>query len=156
MTATAAAASTGTRNRVLLGVAFGFIAAASYGSSQVLAREGVSDLAPPLVGSLLALFWGTLGFSLMAVRGLRTIDGDFRRGAVLFSAAGIFSAIGVVLMFQALSRGQVVVVSPVLATNPLFTLILAAIFLRDVEQLTRRVVVGAVLVVIGVAVLSLA
>lgn len=156
MTATTVPASTQTRNRIVLGVAFGFIAAISYGSSQVLTREGVSDLAPPLVGSLLALFWGTLGFALMAVRGLRSVDGDFRRGAILFGAAGIFSAIGVVLMFQALSRGQVVVVSPVLATNPLFTLILAAIFLRDVEQITPRIIVGALLVVAGVVVLSVA
>jgi uncharacterized membrane protein len=108
------------------------------------------------VGSLIALFWGTLGFSLMAARGLRSPAGNFRRGAVFFAAAGIFSAVGVVLMFQALSRGQVVVVSPVLATNPLFTLVLAAIFLRDVERITWRIVVGAILVVVGVTVLSVA
>ena len=51
---------------------------------------------------------------------------------------------------------MVVVVSPVLATNPLFTLILAAIFLRDIEQITPRIIVGALLVVAGVVVLSLA
>lgn len=159
MTATTTPAETPAqaRNRTLLGVAFAFTAAAAYGSSQVLARQGVSDLAPPLVGSLVALFWGTLGFGLMAVRGLRAAPiGNFRRGVLLFGTAGIFSAIGVVLMFQALSRGEVVVVSPVLATNPLFTLVLAAVFLRGVERITPRIVVGALLVVLGVAVLSLA
>jgi len=156
MTAAAAAIRVGVRGRTAAGVAFAFTAAVAYGSSQVLARQGVSDLAPPLVGSLIALFWGTLGFALIAVRNLHTNGGNIRRGAMFFGAAGMFSAMGVVLMFQALSRGQVVVISPVLATNPLFTLVLAALFLRGVERITSRIVVGALLVVAGVVVLSAA
>ena len=46
------------------------------------------------------------------------------------------------------------VISPVLATNPLFTLLFASIFLRGVERITPRVVLGALLVVAGVVVLS--
>lgn len=137
-----------------MGVGIAFAAAASYGTSQVLTRHAVSDLAPPLVGSLIALFWGTVGFCFISARSLRHRGEHFRRGAVMFGAAGIFSAIGVMLMFQALSRGEVVVVSPVLATNPLFTLILAAIFLRGLERITPRIVMGALLVVAGVVVLS--
>jgi drug/metabolite transporter (DMT)-like permease len=57
-------------------------------------------------------------------------------------------------MFVSLSRGEVVVVSPVLATNPLFTLIMASLLLRGVERITSRVVLGAVLVACGVALLS--
>jgi drug/metabolite transporter (DMT)-like permease len=155
-TTTATTPRTTARSRTMMGIAFGFTAAVAYGSSQVLARQGVSDLAPPLVGSLLALFWGTLGFALVAARNLHTTGGNFRRGALFFGTAGMFSAMGVVLMFQALSRGEVVVVSPVLATNPLFTLVLAAVFLRDVERITARIVGGAFLVVAGVAVLSVA
>jgi drug/metabolite transporter (DMT)-like permease len=143
-------------NQTVAGVGYGLTAAVAYGSAQVLARQGVSDLAPPLVGSLLALFWGTLGFSLFAVRNFQRPATNFRRGALFFAAAGIFSAMGVVLLFQALSRGEVVVVSPVAATNPLFTLVLAALFLRGVERITWRIVLGAVLVVAGVVVLTAA
>lgn len=146
----------GIRRTTLIGVAMAFGAAISYGSSQVLTRQGVSDLAPPLVGSFIALFWGTLGFLVISIRSLRGVTGDLRNGAIYFGAAGVFSAAGVMLMFQALSRGEVVIISPVLATNPLFTLILAAIFLRGVERITAPIVIGAVLVVAGVAVLSAA
>lgn len=146
----------GVRRATLIGVALAFGAAASYGSSQVLTRQGVSDLAPPLVGSFIALFWGTLGFLLMTTRSWRAASGDFRRGWLYFGAAGAFSAGGVMLMFQALSEGQVVVISPVLATNPLFTLVFAAIFLRGVERITAPIVIGALLVVAGVTVLSVA
>jgi drug/metabolite transporter (DMT)-like permease len=145
---------------VLTGVAFALIAALSYGSSQVLTRQGVSSLAPPLVGTFIALFWGTLGFAALSARGLgaalREVDGParLRRGTAFFIGAGICSSLGVTLMFQALARGKVVVLSPVLATNPLFTLVFAAILLRSVERITPRHVAGTALVVAGVAVLS--
>jgi drug/metabolite transporter, DME family len=145
----------GDRRRVIAGVTFAFSAAIAYGSSQVLTRHSVSDLAPPLVGSFIALLWGTVGFGLLSARSIRDRGSDFSRGAMLFGGAGIFSAVGVMLMFQALSRGEVVVISPVLATNPLFTLIMAALMLRGVERITVTVVAGAVLVVAGVAALSI-
>lgn len=140
----------------LVGLAFGFSAALAYGSSQVLARHGVSDLAPPLVGSFIALFWGTLGFSLMTVRSLGQRSANLRRGALYCALGGILSAAAVTLNFQALSRGDVVVVSPVTATNPLFTLIFASVLLRGIERITPRIVIGALLVVSGVVVLTVA
>jgi uncharacterized membrane protein len=106
------------------------------------------------VGSFIALLWGTIGFALLSARSVRDRGSNFPRGALLFAGAGIFSAAGVMLMFQALSRGEVVVISPVLATNPLFTLIMAALMLRGVERITANVMVGALLVVAGVVVLS--
>ncbi|MPZ51004.1 MAG: EamA family transporter [Dehalococcoidia bacterium] len=155
MIETAEAASEA-RRRAILGVIFGFSAALAYGVSQVLARHTVSDIAPPLVGSCLALFWGTLGCALMASRTRGAPIQDFRRGVFLFAAGGIFSAMGVTGLFIALERAPVVIVSPISSTNPLFTLVLAAIFLRDVEQLSPRVVIGAMLVVAGVVVLTVA
>ncbi len=142
------------RRRTLEGVAFAMVAALSYGSSQVLVRHAVTDLAPPLVGGFIALFWGTLGFFAISVRNLGPRPANFRRGALYFIGAGAFSSMGVVLMFTALSKGTVVILSPVLATNPLFTLLFAAFLLRGVERITRRHVLGTAFVVAGVIVLS--
>jgi uncharacterized membrane protein len=80
---------------------------------------------------------------------------DFRRGALLFAVAGFFSTLGVIFQFAALEKGQVVVVSPIANTSPLFTLIFATILLRGVETLTPRVFLGAGLVMAGVAVIRL-
>ena len=141
--------------QAFLGILFAFTAALSYACSQVLIRYSVEDLAPPLVGSMIALFWGTLGFVALSYRSLGERSPNFRRGALLFAGAGFFSTLGLVGMFLALDRGEVVLVSPVLATHSLSTLVLAALFLRGVERLTLRVAVGCVLVVAGVVVLSL-
>ncbi len=144
------------RRVVIAGVVYALAAAIAYGMSQVITRHTVSSMAPPLVGSFIALAWGTLGFSVLSVRGFASRTPNFWRGAGFFVGAGVFSATGVLLMFQALGRGDVVLVSPVLATNPLFTLVMAALLLRGVEQITPRVVAGTCLVVLGVVVLTLA
>lgn len=138
----------------LAGVAFALGAAVAYGTSQVLTRQTVSHLAPPLVGAFIALGFGTAGFALLSLRSLGARGPHFWRGAAFFVAAGVFSALGVVLLFVALSRGEVVVISPVVATNPLFTLLFAAVLLRGLERITPRVVAGALLVVAGVTVLT--
>jgi len=136
------------------GVLFALAAATAYGTSQVITRQSVGDLATPLVGTLIAIFWGTLGFTVLAARDFRERRPGFRRGAIFFTLAGLFSALGVVFLFQALSRGTVVIVSPVAATNSLFTMFFASMMLRGVERITWRVVLGAALVVSGVVVLS--
>jgi len=144
--------------RKLMGVIFAFSAAISYGTSQVITRSA-TDETSPLVGAMIALAFGTLGFAILSARTLvrnRAAPMDLRRGIPLVIGGGLFSAGGVMLMFLALQRGEVIAVSPVLATNPLFTLAFALVMLRGVERVTARIVLGAVLVVCGVVILSVA
>ena len=44
---------------------------------------------------------------------------------------------------------------PISSTGPFFSLILAAIFLRDVEKVTLRIVISAAMIVGGVVLLTL-
>jgi uncharacterized membrane protein len=52
-------------------------------------------------------------------------------------------------VFYALSQGKVVIVEPLVSTNPVLSLIFSAVFLRDVEAITPRVVLGALCTVVG-------
>jgi uncharacterized membrane protein len=52
-------------------------------------------------------------------------------------------------VFYALSFGKVVVVEPLVSANPVLTLLLTAIFLRDLEALSTRVIIGGLLTVAG-------
>ena len=137
------------------GYVFASASAASYAAAQVLASHGVSSFHAPLVGTTIALVFGTLGFVAIALRNLDAPVRDFRRGALFFILAGFFSSTGVASIFSAVERADVVVVSPVSSTYPLFTLLFAAVLLGDLEKLHPRVVLGAVLVVIGVAIISI-
>jgi drug/metabolite transporter (DMT)-like permease len=50
-----------------------------------------------------------------------------------FLIAGTFETLGILLVIVALSIGDVVVVSPIVATNPLWIVLGTWLFLRDVE-----------------------
>jgi len=76
-----------------------------------------------------------------------------RRGILWFVAVGFCNGLGVLAMYAALNAGQVSVVSPLVATYPLFTLALSAIFLRE-ERFGPRVLLGVALTVAGVIVLA--
>jgi drug/metabolite transporter (DMT)-like permease len=71
-----------------------------------------------------------------------------------FLMAGVFETLGILLVIVALSVGQVVVVSPIVATSPLWILVGTWVFLRGIESLTLRTVLGAICVVSGTLAIS--
>ncbi|HXG53018.1 MAG TPA: DMT family transporter [candidate division Zixibacteria bacterium] len=79
-----------------------------------------------------------------------------RRAVKPILLSGAFETLAVLLMLFAFSRGPVVVVSPITATAPIWTVILAAIFLREFEHVTPASVLGTICVVAGVIAVSLA
>jgi drug/metabolite transporter, DME family len=72
-----------------------------------------------------------------------------RRAIGPFLATGFCETISILLIITAISMGRVVIVAPIAASYPVWSLILAAIFLRDVESVNRKVVAGVVSVVAG-------
>lgn len=78
-----------------------------------------------------------------------------RRALWPFLWSGIFETLAVLLMLLAFSLGPVVVVSPIAATVPIWTAILSAIFLREIERINLASVIGTICVVAGVIAISL-
>jgi drug/metabolite transporter (DMT)-like permease len=70
-----------------------------------------------------------------------------------FLLSGLFTAAAGILSMFALDRGDLSVVVPILASQPVIVVGLGALLLRDQEQFRRGTVLGAVLVVIGIAAL---
>ncbi len=66
-----------------------------------------------------------------------------------FVAAGICNTTGMLANFYALSTGDIVIVEPLISTNPVLTVVLTAIFLRDVETVNMRVCLGVALTFAG-------
>ena len=73
-----------------------------------------------------------------------------------FIVGGSLESLGLLLVLYALSFGPVVMVTPLTATLPLWVVIGSRLFLRDVEKITQRTVVGAILVVVGTIAITLA
>lgn len=76
-----------------------------------------------------------------------------RPGLLCFLVTGTLIAVAILCMYSALFNGAVVVVSPIIAAYPLFTLLASAAFRQ--EPLSTRSVVGVLLAVGGVALISL-
>lgn len=72
-----------------------------------------------------------------------------------FLLAGIFETLGILLVMLALSVGQVVIVSPIVATSPLWILLGTWFFLQGIERLTLRTILGALAVVGGTIAITL-
>ena len=75
---------------------------------------------------------------------------------VPFIAAGVFETLAVLLMLTAFVSGPVVLVSPIAATSPIWTLLMSVVFLRDLERVNAYTVSGTVCVVAGVIAIYLA
>ena len=71
-----------------------------------------------------------------------------------FLMTGVFETLGIFLVITALSVGQVVIVSPIVATSPLWILVGTWLFLRGIESLTLRTVLGAICVFSGTIAIS--
>lgn len=72
-----------------------------------------------------------------------------------FLGAGLCNTAGMLANFYALSTGDVVIVEPLISTNPVLSVILTAIFLRDVETVNMRVGLGVALTFVGTILLVL-
>lgn len=134
-----------------LGVLFAIAATVLFAvrDNVVRAISKGSDV-PPLVAvpvSLLAAV-ATVALYLAVTR-----RGEWARGysaAVrAFAPAGLIFGLSYALLFEAYYRGRVSVVAPLVATESLWGVAFAALFLRHSELVGRRLVVGAVLIVAG-------
>ena len=143
------------RKDVITGRAFALTAAMAYGISNVLVRLGVTDLAPPLVGATLALLSGTLVLGMIGGRNLGANLRQKKKLVLFLILSGACSGFAVVSSFFALSMVPVVVVGPLQSTQPLFTLVLSHFFLRKLERITRRLILGTVLVVAGITLITI-
>ena len=66
-----------------------------------------------------------------------------------FLATGVCETTSILLIITAISMGRVVIVAPIAASYPVWSLILSAIFLRDVESVNGKVIAGILSVVAG-------
>ncbi len=139
------------RGPVIIGTIAALLSVLGYAGSQVVTRSLLTtDDTPPQVGSTVTLFIGMLILGAASARSIRKDIRAPRAALMWICLAGILASTGAFLSFFALDLAPVVLVSPIFTVNPLVTLVLAAVFLRQVERITIRVFIGASLVIAGV------
>jgi len=138
---------------------FPLAAALIFATGNVLRRYGLSLTQMPPLGAVAinetAGLVGLFVFVALYTRGdVRSLLSAPRRAYAFFVGCGLMSSVALFALFEALSRGRVVVVDPISSPQSLFALLFTAVLLRDVEEVTPRLILGVVLVVVGVVVIT--
>ena len=146
------------RRVAFIGYLLAFGAACCYGTTNVVVRQLTIDYTSPLVVATISLFFGILLVAPVAGKQAVSRIGEVRqspRFMVYAALSGLAAATGVNCTYFALQRAEVVVVAPIVSANPLFTLLLAALFLPLQENVNRWLVLGIAVTVAGVALVVL-
>lgn len=129
---------------------FPLVAGLAYGASDLVRKASVELLPHPVFAALVAvstalLVWGVGALTLPQVRRRITVG----PGAWWFVLGGVLAATAIVALFRALREGEVSLVSPIVAAQPLVILLLSTVVLRGIERLNRRIVLGSLTTVVG-------
>ena len=134
---------------------FPFAAALFYGVSDFFREIGMITVTSPVGGATIlttiSLSFFAIIFALMRKKRSMTMGS---RNALFFSLGGIFGSLGQISLLSALKKGDLIIVSPLVSTTPLFVLLLTYIFFKKSERITFRVVLGAIVIVAAVIILT--
>lgn len=123
--------------------------------SQNLRRAGLLLLPDPFIGAAIGSSTSLVIFAVfLFMTGRLHLARPQRESLPFFASAAVLSAGAQMLNFTALNMGEVSAMVPLFNTTPLFTVLFSAIFLRDLEKVTTRIILGALLMFSGVIVIS--
>ena len=149
---------TETANRQkVLGYTSALAAAVCYGTLAVIGRKVVSDIAPPLVATSFSMIIGTIILVAIFQQQIRTdlVVRPALKGWLFVALAGGAATWGVTFWFLALSQAPAILVAPIASIHPVFSVLMTLVFLRKTESVSKRTVLGALLVASGVVLITL-
>ena len=145
----------GTANWRLLDVLFPLGAALVSAISQTLRKQGLNILPDPFVAAVTVTSVTLTLLVIFLIASRRT--GRLRMGReslLFFFGAGLIALSAQIANFIALSQADVSVIIPLLNTTPLFAVLFSSFFLRNMETITPRILLGAILMVAGVVIIT--
>ena len=137
-------------------VIFPLTAAFFFALSTNLRKIGLNQMEYPIAGAAITSTVSLIILicSLLVGRQMNSIGITLKLNKVAmkyFSLASVTSSVAYLLYFLALSGSKITRIQPIGGTNPLWAIIFSYIFLRETERITLRIVLGAVMIVLGIA-----
>lgn len=127
----------------------------SYSLSNIFSKAGLRVQPDPFLSAQINATAGLLFFIIyIAITRQKTAFKVGKNGLICFTATGVLSSIGWLALMKALELGVVSVVTTIVYSYPLLILVLGRVFLRE-ERLDKRTVIGSILIVAGVAIVTL-
>jgi uncharacterized membrane protein len=135
---------------------FPLLAALLFSFAVVARKMGLNILNSPIFGvtvgfvTSLAIYTGMC----LASKNLRSSVAISKKDLPYFCGAGIFLTASWLVMFFALSIGDAIIVTPLANLHPLVVVVLSYFFLGKIERITKRILIGACVVVAGVLLIT--
>ena len=136
----------------ILPLAAGFF----WGLAAVIRKAGLSVIPLPHVAILISTFSALIVLALtykVFPKNMRLVCSI--RELKFFLLAGITLAVTLFFLFSAISLGEVSRVMAILGATPLLSISMAALFLGDLENITRRTYAGTASIVLGIILIML-
>lgn len=137
------------------GLVLPLLASLTNASSFIVRKHGLTIYNEPLIGVAIGCsssFILCLPLSISYAEPGSTFSGkDFR----LFWKAGVCMSVGWVSTYYALCHGNVSIITSLIQTQPLFVLLFAYLHVKELEHLSFKLVMNALLIVIGVMLLHI-
>ena len=123
-----------------------------YGASSVTRKAALNILPESTFGAVVGALASVVSFGAYLLLTRRTNDLRFNwGGGKFFIVNGVVVTLAWLAMFSALTVGKVSVVTALGGTNPLFSVTISAILLKDSEELNSRIIIGCLAIVAGAA-----
>jgi len=124
--------------------------------SNILRKMGTNLLPDPVLGAQFSTLAGLVAFVVYLGATNRLGKIEINRGNTPWLVgSGVVNAIAWIALTLSISLGRVSVMTAIVYSYPLFSVILARLFLKESEGLTKYTVAGCVLIVLGVVIVSL-
>jgi drug/metabolite transporter (DMT)-like permease len=139
-----------------IGLAYAFGCTVLFATRDNVVRHIAADstVAPQLAASVTILSGTALTFAVLVALRRRRVFADIRREGAPFVLPGVLWGASYAFLFEAFYRSRVSIVSPLVATESLFAVLLAVMLLRRTEFVGRHLLIGAALVVAGGALIG--
>jgi uncharacterized membrane protein len=130
------------------------LSSACFGLVAVIRKIGLTDVGP-VVGMAVNVTTALIAFTaFLLASGQQRAMICRGRSLAIFIAAGVTENLAVFLIIVALGLGTVSVVAPLTNVAPIFVLLFSLLFLRGIEILNTRLVVGTLLTVLGAVLIT--
>jgi drug/metabolite transporter (DMT)-like permease len=134
---------------------FPILGGLTLGVSSIIRKYALDIYNAPVLGVAVAYTFSFLPYAVMLMGSVSSRkDLSLKRDLRFFWVAGIGQAISWILSFYALSYERVSIITPLLSVEPLFVALFAYIYLKDLEQVSRKLVVSIILTFLGVVLVT--
>ncbi len=127
------------------------------GFGSILRKMGLNVYNEPILGIAVTYLSSLCLYTLLTTisTSMRKSISMGRRSLQLFWKPGLIMGLGHLSIYYALSYGEVSTITPLMNVQPFFILLLAYVFLRELEKITPKLIVGALIIVIGASLITI-